>query len=180
MKAFAFAAPSLRVRVAVLLLLGFAFDAHSADQVLVDFEIEDQFKNIHRRADVLDHIVLLIGSDKDGSQYNEDWGKAIHSSLIDHPQYHRISQLALADLRSVPFFLKGFVRRKFPENPDRWILLDWEGTIADTYDFDPESSNLLVFAPDGVLKYRASGREPDNETLEALVITLRELLDATR
>jgi predicted transcriptional regulator len=126
------------------------------------------------------NIVLLIGSDKDGSQFNQAWGKAIHDSLSDHPQYDQISHLAHADLRGVPFFLKGFVRSKFPQDPDRWVLMDWKGIIAKAYDFVPKSSNVLVFAPDGVLVHHASGREPDDETVSSLLTVLRELLDEAR
>ena len=80
----------------------------------------------------------------------------------------------------MPFFLKGFVRGMFPENPDQWVLMDWNGVIAETYKFVPKSSNVLVFAPDGVLVPHASGHEPDDESLRALVSILRELLDEAR
>lgn len=80
----------------------------------------------------------------------------------------------------MPFFLKGFVRGMFPENPDQWVLMDWNGVIAETYKFVPKSSNVLVFAPDGVLVHHASGHEPDDESLRALVSILRELLDEAR
>lgn len=144
---------------------------------LIDYELQDQFESVHRRADVEGKIVLLIGSDKGGSSFNGLWGKAIQESLRDHPGYDQISQLPYSDLRGVPFFLKGMIRSKFPEDPHQWVLMDWKGVLAKTYDFVPKSSNLLVFAPDGSLVQHASGREPDKETLEEVVSTLRTLLD---
>ena len=121
----------MRINVAALLLavLGLVVvsPTHSEQIQLVDFEIKDQFKNVHRRPDIQGKIVLLIGSEKDGSQFNEAWGKSIHNSLSDHPQYARISLLAHADLRGVPFFLKGYVRGKFPRNPDQYVLMVWKG-----------------------------------------------------
>lgn len=163
----------------LLAILGLvaASATHAEFLRLIDFEIEDQFENIHRRSDVLGSVVLLIGSDEDGSKFNVAWGESIHGSLGHHPQYDRISHLAHADLRDVPFFLKGFVRGMFPENPDQWVLMDWKGVIAETYKFVPKSSNVLVFAPDGVLVHHASGHEPDDESLRGLVSILRELLD---
>jgi predicted transcriptional regulator len=154
-----------------------AVPMHAEQLQLLDFEIEDQFKNVHRRSDVQGNIVILIGSDKDGSPFNEAWGKAIHESLSDHPQYALISLLAHADLRGVPFFLKGHIRREFPQNPDQYVLMDWKGLIAKAYNFAPKSSNVLVFAPSGDLAHHASGREPDDETLDRLLTALRELLD---
>ena len=146
---------------------------------LIDFEFEDQFGDIHRRADVLGTVVLLIGSDKGGSSFNGLWGKAIHDSLNDHSRYEQISQLAYSDLRGVPFFLKGMIRSKFPENPDNWALMDWKGVLAKAYDFVPKASNTLVFASGGTLVHHASGREVEERAVQEIVAVLRDLLDQT-
>ena len=170
------------ISVLVLTVLGLVAGSptHAEELQLLDFELKDQFENVHRRSDVAGNIVLLIGSDKGGSQFNEAWGKAIHDSLSDHPRYDQISHLAHADLRGVPFFVKGFVRGKFPQDPNRWVLMDWKGILAKAYEFTPKSSNVLVFAPDGALVHHASGREPDDEALRDLVTVLRESLDEAR
>lgn len=172
---------TMRISASALLLtvLGLVAGspAHGEDLQLPDFELDDQFENVHRRADVADTIVLLIGSDKGGSEFNQAWGGAIHKLSNGHPGYDQISHLAYADLRGVPFFLKELVRSKFPEDPDRWVLMDWKGTIAKVYDFVPKSSNVLVFARDGALVLHASGREPDDETVGRVVTALCELLD---
>lgn len=172
---------SMRICVLALLLAVSALVAGSPasgeDLRLVDFELQDQFKKVHRRSDVQGSIVVLIGSDKGGSQFNQAWGNAIHDSLSGHPAYDEISHLAHADLRGLPFFLKGVVRRKFPDNPDQWVLMDWKGIIAEAYDFAPKSSNVLVFAPDGTLVHHAIGREVDDGVLERLVTALLGLLD---
>ncbi len=168
----------ISVSIVVLTILGLVFGSpsHAEERELLDFELEDQFKNVHRSSDIEGNIVLLIGSDRGGSQFNGTWGKAIHDSLSDHPRYDQISHLAYADLRGVPFFVKGVVRGKFPQDPDRWVLMDWKGVIAKTYDYVPKASNVLVFARDGALVHHASGREPDEETVREVVNALRELL----
>ncbi len=148
-----------------------------ADELqLLNFELEDQFNNVHRHDDVRGTIVLLIGSDGGGSQFNGAWGEAIDEALEDHPGYDQISHLAYADLRSVPFFLKGFIRSKFPKNPAQWALMDWKGVIAKTYAFTPKASNILVFARDGTLVYQASGTEPVDADLDGAVEALIGLL----
>ena len=58
-----------------LLGLVVASPVHAEFLQLIDFEIEDQFKNVHRRSDVLGSIVLLIGSDEDGSNFNVAWAR---------------------------------------------------------------------------------------------------------
>ncbi|MDX2436886.1 MAG: YtfJ family protein [Acidobacteriota bacterium] len=164
----------------VLLAALVQFVAHTTNASgaeVLDFELEDQFKNVHRSSDFSGHVVVLIGSDKNGVQFNGSWSAAIHDSLQDHPQYDQITHLAHADLRGVPFFLKGMIREKFPQNPDQWVLLDWKGKISKTYAFAADSSNILVFAPDGSLVHQASGQEPDDETVSEIAASLRTLLN---
>lgn len=152
----------------------------AAEGELIDFTLEDQFGSVHRRADVAGSVVLLIGSDKGGSQFNGAWDGAIDATLGDHPRYGEISHLAYADLRGVPFFLKGMIRGKFPEAPESWVMLDWKGVFAKAYDFVAKSSNILVFSQDGVLLHHAAGREPDDAAVGAVVEVLRDALDEHR
>lgn len=163
----------------LLTILGFAAGSatHAEELQLLDFELEDQFGTVHRRSDVQGTIVLLNGSDKGGVQFNGVWGRAIQEALGDHPAYDQISQLAYANLRGVPFFLKKLIRGKFPQEPERWTLMDWKGVIARAYEFAPKSTNLLLFAPDGSLVLHASGRELDEQTLDEVITALGSLLD---
>jgi hypothetical protein len=152
---------------------------HGQDRDLLEFELEDQFKKTHRGKDFRGSIVLLVGSDKKGVQFNQAWVEAIGERLGDHPKYSEISHLAHADLRGVPFFLKKMIRGKFPQNPDHWVLMDWKGSLSATYDFAPEASNVLVFAPDGALVHHASGQEPDEKAVAEVVAALRTLFDGS-
>lgn len=171
----------MKVRSDVLFLLTASLiagvPASGQDRPPLEFELEDQFLKIHRGTDFRGSIVLLVGSDKKGVEFNQTWIAAIHERLGDHPRYSEISHLAQADLRGVPFFLKKTVRGKFPQNPDNWVLLDWKGSLASIYDFSPKASNVLVFAQDGNLVLQVSGREPDASDVEKVVAALRTLLD---
>lgn len=151
--------------------------AQAQDPPVLDFELSDQFENVRRSSDVAGRIVVLIGADREGSQFTGAWNQVIFDSLGHHPGYAQIAHLAHANLRGVPFFLKGMIRSKFPQDPDSWVLMDWKGILPKTYGFVPKSANVLVFAPDGTLVHHASGREPDDETVRGLEGALRELLD---
>lgn len=172
---------SMRIQAATLALatifLTLVAGAEEQSLQLLDFEIKDQFGDTHRRTDVRGDVVMLIGSDREGSAFNAAWAKAISEKLGDHPGYGGVSHLAHADMRGVPFFLKGFVRGKFPKNRDRWVLLDWKGIIAKTYSFTPKHSNILVFAPTGALVHQAAVSEADDEALSGIVNALKALLD---
>ena len=154
--------------------------AFAETEQLLDFELKDQFDNVHTREDVRGRILLLIGSDKDGSEFNEVWGKALDARLNNHPRYAQLAHLAFADLRAVPFFARGFARGMMPENPDNQVLLDWKGRFAGAYNLPAGFSNVLVFAADGALAQHSAVRELNDEALDALVTVLRQLLDDTQ
>lgn len=162
--------------ILVLVLVG-PTTTHGQDSTLIDFEIKDQFGRVHSHQDYINRVVVVIGSDKDGSQFNGIWDEAIHDSLENHPEYGRIAFLALADVRGVPFFIKGIVKGKFPKERDKWVLLDWKGRFTKAYRFDPGSTNILVFAPGGRLMHRVHGRGLEVDVLRGIVTTVRDVLD---
>jgi predicted transcriptional regulator len=145
---------------------------------LIDFKIKDQFDTVHRSGDVAGFVVLLIGSDKDGSEFNALWGEAISDALRNHSHYDQLAQLPQADLRGVPFFVKGLVKSKMPENPQEWVLMDWKGALSKAYQFVPGSTNVLVFGPDGRLHHQSAGQDLDDVKVQAVVKALQELLNA--
>ena len=82
----------------------------------------------------------------------------------------------MADTRGVPFFVKGFVRGKFPKERDRPVLLDWEGRFAKAYDWRPEETNVLVFDEHGTLVHQTHGTEVVAERVDEVCDKLRDLL----
>ena len=144
----------------------------------LEFELEDQYRVVHRSSEYSGEVVLLIGSGRKGAEFNGLWGKAIHETVADHPRYDRLSDLPYANLRAVPFFLKGTVRGKFSEDSRHWVLMDWKGEIAETYGFDSASANILVFGPDGSLALQHAGTDVDDASVEEIATAIRALLDA--
>lgn len=153
-----------RLLLAGLLILSAAC-VQAAERSLIDFEIEDQFEAEHSRAGFLGRPLLIIGSNRDGSAFNRLWSAQIKDSLAARGLAGRVTQIGLADMRGVPFFLKGFVRGKFPKEEAGPILMDWKGRFPQAYDFMPGESNLLVFDAEGGLQVRHHGKEPDDAGL---------------
>lgn len=143
---------------------------------MISFELKDQFDHPHTEKELSGHIVILIGSDKGGSQYNPLWGKAIHDSLVNNDGFKRLKFLAVADLRGVPFFLKGFVKGKFSKDEKRWVLMDWKGTIATSYQFEAGASNIIIFKRDGKLVHKTAVHDLEQETLGEILTILRQLM----
>ncbi|NNM32235.1 MAG: hypothetical protein HKO53_04180 [Gemmatimonadetes bacterium] len=163
--------------VAFLFLLGVSpAGAQAPDpSQLIEFRMKDQFKNEHTDEPYRTGVVLLIGSDKGGSEYNTRWGEAIHNRMLGVPGMDDIKILAVADVRGVPFFMKGYVRGKFPKEPEKWALTDWKGRFAQTYHWEKDSSNIMVFV-DGELRLKVAAREVESEIMGQVVESLREAL----
>jgi hypothetical protein len=165
----------MRVWLLTLALL-LAPDLSAGETTLVEFRLEDQFRNERSHEDFDDAVVLLIGADGGGAEFNEAWSTAIHDELAAHPNYPALARMPYADLRKVPFFAKAYVRGLMPEAQDDWILMDWRGKLAKAYDFTPGETNVLVFDQQGTLVTRASGRELDGTVVARIVQVLQELL----
>lgn len=146
------------------------------DSTMVTFELQDQFDREYSDQSWPDKIIVLIGSDRGGSQFNAPWGEQIYLELQIDDAIDEVQIIGLADLRGVPFFLKGFVKGKFPRDRERWVLMDWDGQFAHSYNFEKDVSNILVFNAAGDLVYQTSAREPQPEKLSEIVAVIRDLL----
>ncbi len=155
------------MKPALFLCLALLMSATSAmaETRLIDFEIEDQFKVKHDRESLIGEPFYIVGSDRDGKVFNRQWSPAIKDLLKARGIEGGIKHIGLADLRGVPFFLKGFVRGKFPKEDVAPILMDWKGKFPKAYDFMPGDCNILVFDAQGQLILRHHGQEPDEAGL---------------
>jgi len=160
----------------ILLIPPLTLFVFAQESALISFELKDQFGRPHTEKKFSGHIVILIGSDKDGSQYNPLWGKAIHDSLANEDGFEHLKFLAVADLRGVPFFLKGFVKGKFSKDEKRWVLMDWKGKFASSYQFEAGASNINIFKRDGKLVHKTVVHGLEQETLGELLTILKQLM----
>jgi hypothetical protein len=162
----------------LVLAVAFSAPVRAVEVGLIDFSMKDQFDREYRDADFRGEIVCLIGSDKDGSRFNRLWSQAIADSIAPGDQEAPYKVLPVAHLKGVPFFLKGFIKGKFPKDEKTWILMDWKGRFTEAYSFAPGESNILVFDREGKRVLRVHGKEPDGERLTLVVEKLRRLLAA--
>lgn len=160
-----------------LLMLSLTLFSHAQEAGLIQFEMKDQFDSLYSHEALANCVVILIGSDKDGSPFNSLWGKALHDSLQTHSAFEQIRFLPVADLRGVPFFMKGFVKGHFPKEKERRVLLDWGGKFAKSYRFTSKMSNIIIFDRNGELIYQTAARELHPETLAAMLQMLRKALE---
>ena len=143
---------------------------------LVQFKIKDQFNREFTEKSWGDSILVLIGSDRDGSVYNEGWGAAINDSLASYPGGETIHFVPHADIRGAPFFVKGFIRGKFPKEREKWVMMDWKGVFSKAYQFVKGESNILVFDRQRKLVHQTSGKEVTPAALGGILAALKGIL----
>lgn len=164
------------MRILFILILFPLFIAAQSDQ-LVEFKINDQFDRLHTHEEIQDTVVVLIGSGRPGSKYNMKWGHQLGVKLQKNGLFEGVIFVAHADLRGVPGFLRGFVKSKFPQEEEKWVLLDWDGVLARSYDYDSKTSNILIFNQKGSLVQHKTGLEPTEAEIDTLFQTVKQLVN---
>jgi Bacterial protein of unknown function (YtfJ_HI0045) len=147
---------------------------------ILKFSITDQFDSLHTEKYYLGGLAIITGSDKNGSQYNKIWIQAIQDSLSNKLNNTQLKFLTVANVSSVPFFLKGLVQSKFPQEKKEWVLLDWKGYLADTYQFVDDASNIMIIDKNGGLVYKTNGQVLDNQKLTAICSKIIELAQSSK
>jgi predicted transcriptional regulator len=116
-----------------------------------EFTLQDQHVKTVSLRQFEGRVVALIASDKEGSSQNPAWTKAIRDKYADE-----VIVLGIADVSSVPFFLKGKIRNDFKKEGDS-ILLDWKGEVFNAYNLTKGVSNVILIDKKSMIHYRSSG-----------------------
>lgn len=139
------------------------------DSTLIHFQLKDQFDHTWTHQDFSGYVTIMVGSDRQGSEYNEIWSFAIYDSLVKHQLKDSVKFLAVADIRGVPSLFRKLVNGKFPREAHRWIIMDWEGDFAIAYQFVRRECNLVVFDRTGKVVHQQSGKELDRKKLDQIL-----------
>jgi hypothetical protein len=158
----------------------YSIEAVSQTPPALEFEIMDQFDSLHTEKDYLGSVTVIIGSDRGGSRYIGIWTQAIVDSLGYKFDNSQITFLPVADVSSIPFFLKGFIKGKFPTGRKEWILMDWDGYFSEAYQFAEDSCNIVVIDKNGRFNYKTSGQELDHQKLKILCSKITDLVQLSR
>ena len=120
-------------------------------------ELRDQYDAPHRLAFPSTNVVVLTIADKKGSTQIDGWVVALKAHYAK-----RIDLRGLADLGSVPGFLRGRVRKSFRETLTYPVMLDWSGKVCPQFGYQSNVANVFVIARDGSIHAHAAGsaREP--------------------
>ncbi len=141
----------------------------SQDSTLFQFQMEDQFSEDHQYKDYIGKVLIIVGSDREGSRYNEIWSFAIHDSLKSFQLQDSVTFIAVANVKGVPRLLRSFVRGKFPRQKNHRILMDWKGEFARIYQYEPGATNILLIDREGKLLHQLHGTQLRPEAVSQIV-----------
>jgi hypothetical protein len=144
--------------------------ARPLGRAVQDFTLKDQYDSTFTLSAHRATVVILVGGDREGSRLMGSYGRALHRRFGAE---RAVVIGDFAQLRGVPFFVKGSVRRRFQGtqtdgSPKTPVLLDWDGAIARRIGFEEHLANVYVIDRDGVLRFRAAGRGEDAEVAALL------------
>ena len=154
----------------------FVMNGISQERHLISFEIKDQLDKVYTDKDYDDQLIVVVGSDKSGKKYNPIWSDAILDAFENQEQKNQINIIGIANLKGVPFFLKGMIKGKFPKDHDNRILMDWKGQFAKAYLFESKVCNILVFDRNGTLVLKTHGKDIETHKLSAIVSKLNDII----
>lgn len=131
----------------------FYVNADSSDELKApDFELKDQYDNRAAYRFPKQKVSVLTFGDRKGSEQIEGWVRP----LWDRYQT-RIDQQGVAVLTAVPFFARGIVRGIFKSKVKYPVLLDWTGSVAQSYGYRSGKANLYVIDREGQIVLKVVG-----------------------
>ena len=164
----------------IVLIAGPRFASAGGDEAkestLIEFKIKDQFKKEYTDAQFRGVPLCVLIANKGGSAFSRVWSPAIRDSLDVMGLGGAVNVLGVADMRGVPFFLKGLVRGKLPKEPDKWMLVDWKGKFAKAYHCVKDSCNILLFDDDASLAREFVVAELNEAAMSPVLAGLNELV----
>lgn len=162
-------------RIVVFCFLLIPLTSNAQETKLISFELKDQYKTAYTEKSWQDSVLMFLASNKAGNKFNRIWTKAIYDSTNIILPNLPIKHIGIANLKGVPFFLKGFIRNKMPHNEKVWILMDWKGIFASAYHFVPDECNVLIFDRKRNLVYQTLVTELNEDKLRKILSVLKGL-----
>ena len=155
-----------------LLVLTYSQPIIAQDKMLIKFDMKDQFGNAYSDTSFADKYIILLGADREGSAYTDEWATGLVDSLKERDIYENAQIVALATLEAVPRLLRKMVRGFFPKDEEQWCLLDWDGEFNKTYGFKPAFCNVLIFDKEKTLIYQSAVNNFDADVAQIIINTI--------
>ena len=121
---------------------------------------------------------MLVWADRKASEWSPQWGTTLAEALRGQIGAGDVQVRGWAHTRGAPFFVKGRIRKNFPQDPVRWAFVDWSGDFAKHYKTTEGHVNVFVFDREGCLVAREVGQELDADAVARLARAAQDVLVA--
>lgn len=148
----------------------------STPQAQLEFELEDQFGRRYDSSEFVDRRLIVIGGDREASNDTRAWAQEARK-LVDAETYQEASVeiIRVADLRAVPAGFRGLVAKKMRRNYETPVLMDWQGVVADRFEFQPGLANVVIVDELGVVHLLLQAMQPQPQQVDQLKHVLAAL-----
>jgi len=121
------------------------------DQAAV-FQLQDQYEREHSYCFPRSKVSVLVFADREGSEQIEGWVRPLYGRYQDTIDIHGV-----ANLKGVPAFAQGLVRKIFRKSLQYPVMLDWSGDVAKSYASQSGMANLILLNKEGAITFRITG-----------------------
>jgi hypothetical protein len=153
---------SATIVLSLILLLVAAPNSRSLNTIVgtsvPDFRVQDQYERVWTRTKFTGKPTLFVLCDRDAYDHVENWTEPLVESYRS-----KIYFVPVADLRSVPGFLKGYIRGRFQGEFTYSVLMDWDGSLVEPLNIRPGLPTLVLTDASGTITYRAWGKGSESQ-----------------
>lgn len=142
-----------------------------SEYVGTDFTLEDQFQKEHTIDFSGDKPIVMMFLEGDGTKDAMKWGLKLAITYGDKIENVRLMYLNNPQATKYAGITRGQIQ-KLTQIP---MLLDFDGKVFNRYFCEEGMANIMVIAPNRMIKYRVTG-EMDDEAWEALAAALDPLV----
>jgi len=140
---------------------------------LITFTIPDQFDTEHTEAEFAGKVMLFMWGDREGSDHMRRWGKQLIKKLRNDIEAGQVGMRSVAHVQGAPSFIHGMIKGRFPKEPEKWALMDWDGLFKQHYGMLDDHCNLIVFDSAGRLIYRTAVTKLKQDVLDEVLAAVR-------
>ncbi len=138
--------------------------------------IKDQFDQVYSAERLNGHVALLFVFEDNNGKYCSRWGEALYHASTTRADLADIRTGSIMNLQQAPRFFKGLIILGLPKNPENWVALDWQGTLAQQYDYQPGACNINLLSADGEVVAQFLQTELKTDIVDEIVQQLQALV----
>ncbi|HVZ40198.1 MAG TPA: hypothetical protein VHI13_13045 [Candidatus Kapabacteria bacterium] len=118
-----------------------------------EFVIDDQFEHPWNASMFRGGVTVYVLSDRSGYEYSGNWTTPLLARFRNSP----VRFVPVADVQSVPGFLKGLIRGRFRDEFNYSVLMDWDGVLIKAFNMQEDVTNLVIANKSGIVEHVAFG-----------------------